>query len=315
MNLKGEGKQPPVWSRQIVWAIVASCAVANAFAGENVDALFKELATPGTSGERRDALVTELSTYSFSEVGTQAVRTICANQEGYYYNPQTAKPWLEERCPEKHRIWFAAGAIWHRVLNHTDSSLISVLLAELSLVGSDCERTRYLSALRFDGFYTDSAKPILERIASGKSEPAEIRVHAATILVQKADPNAYLQVLIESCEQIKDPLVRSERFRDATVRLSGKLSDANTKLFLNYGFKLLTSIDNGESGKGYFLAMDLGRFIGIKPIREGASPFMPDQHLPEYKDEHGLNVSFFQTTVNNAMKWWREHQKSYSEKN
>jgi hypothetical protein len=186
-------------------------------------------------------------------------------------------------------------------------------MAELSLVGSDCERTMYLGALRFDGFYTDSTKPILERIASGKSEPAEIRVYAATILVQKADPNAYLQVLIESCEQIKDPLVRSERFRDATVRLSGKLSDANTKAFLNYGFKLLTLIDNGKSGKGYFLAMDLGRFIGIKPVREGASPFMPDQRLPEYQGDHGLKDSFFQETVNNARKWWRENENRYRE--
>jgi hypothetical protein len=286
-------------------------SIATGFAAENTQALFKELATTGTPGARRDELVAELSACTFSEVGTQAVQAICRSQGFYIYNPMTGKPWLEDRCPESERIRYAAGAIWHAVTERAEAGSLSEPLARLSLEDRpEGERMIYLNAL-FYRHYDQRAKAALERLAHDKAQPPEIGVKAAEILVQKADANAYMHALIEACDRIKDALPRSERFRFATERLAGKISAESKKMILNYGFAQLTHIDDGESGRGYFLAMHLGSIIGIKPIRDGQGAFAPDQRLQQYQGEHGLKDSFFQDTVNNAQEWWRKNKKDY----
>jgi hypothetical protein len=286
-------------------------SIATGFAAENTPALFKELATTGTPAVRRDALVTQLSACTFSEVGTQAVQMICRNRNFGFYNPMTSKPWLEERCPESERIRYAAGTIWHTVTERAEAGSLSEPLSKLCLEDRpEDERLIYLNAL-FYRHYDQRAKAALERLANDKAQPSEIGVKAAEILVQKVDADAYMRVLIEACDRINDSLPRSERFRFATERLAGKISAETKTVILNYGFAQLSKIDDGKSGRGYFLATHLGSIIGIKPIRGGQGAFAPDQRLQQYQGEHGLKDSFFQDTVNNAQEWWRKNKKDY----
>lgn len=278
----------------------------------------KELATFGISGERRDQLVTELSGRSFSEVGVHALHAMCLQKKDEYYgyyNPRSKKPWLEATCPENERIRLAAAAIWNAVIERAEAGSLSEQLAALSLEPSPEEvRMCCLFAL-YSGHYNEKAKVSLERLARDKTESREIAVTAAMILVKKEDPNDYLPTLLEACDGIENPLSRSEKFRYSTegLKVDGSLTIANDNLFLNYGFNLLGKIDDGESGKGYFLAMHLGNFIGIPPIRPGQGPFAPDQRLPEYRGEgkNGYRSRFFQDTVDNAVKWWRENRQHY----
>jgi hypothetical protein len=286
-------------------------SIATGFAAENTQALFKELATTGTPGMRRDELVVELSACTFSEVGTQAVQTICSSRGFGIYNPMTSKPWLEERCPESERIRYAAGTIWRAVTERAEAGSLSEPLAKLCLEDRpEGERLFYLNAL-FYRHYGQLAKAALERLAHDKAQPPEIGVKAAEILVQRVDADVYMRVLIDACDRIKDSSPRSERFRFATERLAGKISADSRKAILNYGFAQLRQIDDGKSGRGYFLAMHLGSIIGIKPIRDGQGAFAPDQRLQQYQGEHGLKDSFFQDTVNNAQEWWRKHERDY----
>jgi hypothetical protein len=286
-------------------------SIATGFAEENTQALFKELAANGTPGVRRDEIVTKLSACTFSEVGTQAVQTMFRSQGFGIYNPMTSKPWLEDRCPESERIRYAAGTIWHTVIKRAEAGSLSEPLAELSLKERpESERMLYLNAL-FYRHYDHRAKAALERLAHDKAQPPEIGVKAAEILVQKADPDAYMHALIEACDRIKDALPRSERFRFATERLAGRISAESKKMILKYGFAQLTQIDDRKSGRGYFLAIHLGGIIGIKPIREGQVAFAPDQRLQQYQGEQGLKDSFFQDTVNNAQEWSRKNKNDY----
>jgi hypothetical protein len=106
-------------------------------------------------------------------------------------------------------------------------------------------------------------------------------------------------------------MTRGEQFRSGTELLRGSLSFENRKLLYNYGFTLLGQIDDGKTGKGYGLALHLGRFVGIKSIHDVQATFQADQRLPEYQGEHGFKDSFFQDTVNNARNWWAENQKDF----
>jgi hypothetical protein len=285
-------------------------SIATGFASENTQALFKELATTGTPGVRREELVVALSACTFSEVGTQAVQAICRSRVGIY-NPGTSKPWLEDGCPESERIGYAAAAIWRAVTERAEAGALSEPLAKLSLEERpEGERMLYLNAL-FYRHYDQRAKAALERLACDKAQPPEIGVKAAEILVQKADADAYVHVLIEACDRIKDASSRSERFRFATESLAGKVSAESKKMILNYGFAQLTQIDDGKSGRGYFLASHLGSIIGIKPIRTGQGAFAPDQRLHQYQGEYRLKESFYQDTVNNAQEWWRKNKDAY----
>ena len=282
---------------------------------KNTQVLFKELATASTPGVRRDEIVSELSACTFSEVGTQAVQAaVQANDSRLrfsFYNASTSKPWLEDGCPESERIHSAAVAIWRAVTNRAEAGSLSEPLAILSLEERpEDERMFYLDALRYR-HYDQRAKTALERLAHDKTQPPGIGLKAAEILVQKADPDAYMPALIEACDRIKDALPRSEQFRFATQGLAGKLSAESKNLFLNYGFTLLTQIDDGKSGRGYHLACHLGYIIGIEPIRKGKGAFVPDQRLPQYQSEGNLKENFFQDTVNNAQEWWRKNKKDY----
>jgi hypothetical protein len=108
---------------------------------------------------------------------------------------------------------------------------------------------------------------------------------------------------------------RAETFRFSTPNVaSSKLSSSNRTKYLTYAFHLLKDIDNGEGG-GYFLALHIGQFLGVTPIRRGLAPFQSDFKLPEYHEAHGLSKRFFQEPVDRALKWWDENKEATGTKN
>jgi hypothetical protein len=152
----------------------------------------------------------------------------------------------------------------------------------------------------------------LSTIAQDQNENAELRRAVVPILYQYGDPNAYLDLAIELTSPETSPLAIAEAFRFATpVRNSDRLTPENVARYLNHAFQLLEDIDDKKSGTGYFLAMHIGAFVGVEPVSPGQGSFAPDQRLPEYQGEHGLKDSFFQATVDNAMKWWAENKNKY----
>lgn len=155
----------------------------------------------------------------------------------------------------------------------------------------------------------------LDAIATNKGEDPELRLEAVKILYEYRDSNDYLDLVIELTSHEKTPLAMAEKFRFATpVTTYGNsygLTKENRAKYLNHAYGLLESIDDKKSGVGYFLASDIGHFIGIKPVRPGQGAFAPDQRLEEYQGKQGLTESFFQKTVDNAMEWWAQHKADY----
>jgi len=298
-------------ARVVIALLWVGCA-SSVFGLENAETLFQELTAPGTSGERLDAIVTELSARPFAEAGPQALQEIVRHWGGGIYNPSTDKPWLEERCSDSEKVRYAASAIWHGILERAEPGSLAEPLAKLAQAPRpELERLMALGALRSRHFDERAREP-LERLARDPSQPPEIGTKAAEILVRKVDANAYLRDLFAALDRIEDPLTRSERWRGATADLGEELSVESTSSFLAYGFAQLGLIDDGESGIGYFLALDLGKFLRIPPIRPGQGAFAPDQRLPRYQGAHGLNDVFFQETVDHARSWWRENQSRYT---
>lgn len=284
---------------------------------DDAQALFSELATLGTSDLRRDELVTKLSERPFSEVGPLAVHTMYRSKPAWYpvsgLAPKTNKPWMEEQYSEDHKIDSAASAIWNHVLCRLEPDFAAKQLGILGLKPApEKERLFFLFELQFRTCSDESLR-ILDQIARDREQPAEIAVEAGTLLIQKADANTYLPLLIENCDRVRGPLPRSEKFRFATEMVSPRLSPENKKLLVRYGFALLGLIDDRKTGLGYGLAIDLGRALGIKPIRDVQSPFQPDQRLTQYQGEFRPDDSFFQDTVNNAMAWWQENKGEYTD--
>lgn len=288
--------------------LVALCLAAPASAAQSSSALFRELATPGTSGKRRDAIVEELSARPFAEAGPPAVQMIGRSDGRSIYNPSTDKPWLEERCSEGEKARYAAVEIWNSVIERAGAgSLAEPLVALILESRSDFERLTYLSAV-LNRHYDDRVKAPLERLARDSSQPPEIGLKAAAILVHRVDANGYFADLLAACSRIPEPLTRAGRFRDSTDRLAETLSEDNRRRLLRYGFALLDEIDDGKAGHGYFLALYLGDVLGIGPMFGGRSAFVPNQDLPQYQGEAELKDCFFEDTVANARAWWREQQ-------
>jgi len=159
-------------------------------------------------------------------------------------------------------------------------------------------------------------QPRLEKIAQNRNEPVDLRKAIIGILLEEGDPNSYLENALALCEAESDPLPRSEMFRYIILRhvRGDKLTVENRAKSLQYGFVLLEKVDDGHSGRGYFLAINLGHLAGVEPMIRGDQPFRPDLHLQQYKGPHGLTEAYFQETVDNARKWWREHRASALER-
>jgi hypothetical protein len=293
-------------------SLITACIAVNAFAAGDASSLFKELGTAGTSGSRRDEIVVELSKRPFSEVGTQAVQMLCVNVPNaiHYGIAPPVSPWQDPRLPEEQRIQSAATAIWFAVTERAEAGSLAEQLADAAATRPEVERITYLHAL-FYRHYNEKAKATLERIMRDKTQPPTVGIRAAEILVRNVDVNTYVPNVIESCKRIPDPNSASEQLRNALAELGGKLNAENKKLLLNYGFELLSKIDDGKSGKGYFFASALGNWIGIKSVSPQASAFTPDPMLPKYKGGTGLSESFFQETVDNARAWWRDNCNKY----
>lgn len=277
---------------------------------ETAKALFSELASRDTSAVRCDAIVADLCSRSFNDVGLLAAQNMTRFEKGFLPNWTTNKPWMKLSYPVHVRVRCASETIWYTVVAKASPGSIADVLVE-SAVGSGAvaERLLYLTELRHR-HYSERTRGRLERIAKDHTQPAPIVLAATEILVQRADANVYFPDLLKACDRIENILDRSEQFRRVTDDLRGKMSLENQNRFLDYGFSLLRRINDGRSGRGYFLACHLGRFIGIPPVRDGQGEFTPDQRLPRYHtsvNDGALNELFFQETVDNALRWCHEH--------
>ena len=139
-----------------------------------------------------------------------------------------------------------------------------------------------------------------------------LRQEIVQVIYQYGDPNGVLDLAIGLASRETDPFRAAEAFQSMTPADGAmQLTKENRAKFLSHGFLLLGRIDDGKSGRGESMAGHLGYVIGIKPVREGQSPFAPDRMLPEYGGGRGLTEAYFQKSVDEAMAWWEKHAGEY----
>lgn len=80
----------------------------------------------------------------------------------------------------------------------------------------------------------------------------------------------------------------------------------NTAL-LSASMKLLNDMEDAKPGMGYFLALAIADYVGEE--------FKADQDDPRFKKgEGGVNDAFFAESSMNALRWWKENQSNFEEK-
>ena len=289
--------------------------------GQNVFSLNQEPVDPAELKKTYNRYVGS----EFSTIAHELAKRVGDNPslEGYIPNEKLAQPWKHSLSLTLSRAWrfhadYAArkeqrGKIFEILMNVVEDDEVEA--------GRRIALSEIATRLHW-GHSTvtnDESLPPIEdtvwrlfTIAQDQNENAELRRAIVPILYQYGDPNAYLDWAIELTSAESSPLAITEAFRFATpVRNSDRLTPENFARYLNHAFQLLEDIDDKKSGTGYFLAMHIGAFVGVEPVRSGQGSFAPDQRLPEYQGERELKDSFFQATVDNAMKWWAENKNKY----
>lgn len=151
----------------------------------------------------------------------------------------------------------------------------------------------------------------LGRIAHDPEEERYVRLCVIELLFRIGDPNDFLDEVIALTNQYARWSVRAQEFCNRTpTGQKRRFTPENRRKYLEHAFALLAAIDDGGSGRGYQLALEIGRFVDSRPFpgHDRDAMFAPDQSLPEYQTPSGLSERFFQDTVNNARAWWQEHR-------
>jgi hypothetical protein len=237
-------------------------------------------------------------------------------------SPQTEHPWDEEQLTKREQVMFTLQQLWGHFLpddnarkRHID--LLLTLVEDHSL-GTARERPLLdiricLQSSQVNGYA--GLPPLgallrrLEVLARDQKTPALLRQSMVGILWAHGDPDAYLDLAIALTSSEQTMSKRWAVFRECTPAYSyqqAKLSALARYKLLSYGFSLLNDLDDGKSGIGYGLALHLGDHV--------KTSFAPDMRLPQYRDQSSnLSERYFQETVDNARRWWRENESRYKQ--
>lgn len=274
--------------------------------------------------EQRSAAYCRLAEGDFASFAGRLATLIGTHPVLTGIGPRTKTPWLEAQLVPSDRIGCTLSQLWNVLTPPTTERgrLILLLLEILEQPAVGAGRSLVIeelkSRLHYGIEYGDKTLPPLHdittrlgRFARDDTQPTHLRRRVVEILLEHGDPNEYLDLAIALSNE-GDALRRSETFRFTTTMLQPeRLTAQNRKRYLSHCVALLESIDDGRTGKGYFLAMHIGRFVGVKPVRPGQGAFAPDQRRQMYQADGGLNQAFFQDTVNNARRWLRNHPSEY----
>jgi len=270
------------------------------------------LVNTNTPPEMQGELYLSLCNKDFSEIVPKLAKLITSHPVISGVGPQTDKPWNEEQLSKGDRIGYTLNQLWryHTIKTKQKSYAECIELMMNILDNTNGGRERQIALREISSNLHFGVSPYgrtlspaevnktisrLDKYIFDESESIELRKAILPIVFEHGDPNKYLDLAIKLTDTGTKPLSRAESFRFATpVYNTDKYTPENREKYLQHAFELLKQINDGK-GTGYFLAMHIGRFIGVK------NEFTPDKNSSEHK-------SFFQTTVDNALKWREENQ-------
>ena len=281
------------------------------------------IAAPTTTAEARGEAFDAARAASFPSIAVKLVRTLeaCRVRRGVLWpesgmGPRTDKPWLEQDLRPEDRISFTLHRLWDE---HTrpgiacrDAALCVEILEdrqadEMRTMAVPLLASRLGEFLREDPEFVRHLMQRLDKLARTDTSHT-IRASIVSMLAAHVEPDPLLDLALEIARTEKAPLQQGELLRRTEILAAmPRMTPAVRGRCLKEAFALLRRVDDGK-GAGYFLALDIGRGLGIEPVSPGAGPFSPDPRSPAHQHPHGLAPSYFQDTVKNALAWYDKHK-------
>jgi hypothetical protein len=288
---------------------------------DDLDIIVTKDAVPETRGEAYQRLTQAEFPMIAKKLAAQFSAALMLTGSG----PSTKEPWKEARLADLYRVQFTLLQLWNYQLEEKAQRMEHVGLLLDLLEAPDIGYGRYLAlhqiievlnhGLPYNSDKTPSAESILKRLdvlARDTRQPEDLRQHLLTVLFQYGDADKYFDLIIKLIADTRNVASKGGILTScAPPGLAVRLTGENRRKYVRLSFEYIEDTNDGFSGHGYHLACTVGSFVGVKPVRDGQGSFAPDQNLPKYQDSNGLKKSFFQDTVNNALKWWAENNKNY----
>ena len=218
----------------------------------------------------------------------------------------------DAKAPPKWRAFYSHHRVWDQVAPR-DAKLTAQLLAKhLSTAKTPQEQGALISQI--ETYWDDSAeKPIASIMRRFRDDNSSWLTAAACLLRHKrgkydADFKQLVKQLPADTWQTMNTkasaveLLLSERATARRRNEIGALAPVPLPLLdpelLAIGFGLLNAMEGHKKGFGYFLAVDLGDYVG--------QDFQPNRKDGNYEGANGLKEEYFADYSQNALDWWEK---------
>jgi hypothetical protein len=277
----------------IIFSLV--CGIFTSYA-DDLDIIADRKTTPDERGRAYD----RLTNADFNLIAAKLAIMIGTHPVLTGIGPRTKEPWNETQLSEGDRIGCVLSQLWQCHVRPTNSreQYIGIMLTLLE--DSSVEPGRQLvigeltTLLHFGRQFSDTTLswdtilPRLDRFARDLKQPNYFREKIVKVLFEHSDPNQYLDLAIELSSLENTPRSQADAFKLCTESFDkSKFSEANRKKYVKHCFELLEKADDGQNGIGVSLAMRVGEFLGIPPVRATEGSFAPDSQLKKYRDANG----------------------------
>jgi hypothetical protein len=176
------------------------------------------------------------------------------------------------------------------------AALLDLLRQEKTASG----KAGYLNDLKFN--WVDGAELKAASILGDPKADWRTRYTAADVLLTITAMKHYGEVYSAALDA---PLKGQEWF--ARLLLTKRAPEWKARV-LRYAFGVIQLQRTAYPERldyGYFIASTLQGYVGAQ--------FVPVQSDPKYQGAHGLADSFFNETVENALRWWETNQSAYQQ--
>ncbi|MCP4612432.1 MAG: hypothetical protein GY845_27355 [Planctomycetes bacterium] len=211
----------------------------------------------------------------------------------------------DKQAPVEWQIYYAVYRSWQYHLTGKASQTLGVILLEL--LGSAPTPTGQERILHDIArhWHPTAEFPLSKLMKNQETEFGVRRAAGFCLMLHKG--KVYHDNLVGFAE--KSVGNEKNQWFDLLVDSRHKHVTGIDSAVVRLGFELLAEekAANPDYVHGaYFIACKLGNYID--------HDFKPDQNLDKYQDRHGLKVSFFADTVENALAWWVDNRDKYDEK-